>query len=116
MTRFVLLLAAGLVSAQAAGFQTPRYRLAPGTILWYTGETETKDSRGTTYSDRLYEDPSMLVTFVGLHDRKLDAGVVSQVLDVGRRSRCGQDLEVYARLGRDEFGKVLADLEVGALV
>ena len=55
MTRYVLLLAAGLASAQAVGFQVPRYRLMPGTKIWCTGVTETKDSRGTTHSTRLRE-------------------------------------------------------------
>jgi thiol-disulfide isomerase/thioredoxin len=55
MTRFMLLLVAGLVSAQAAGFQIPRYRLAPGTILWYTGESETKNPRGSSRNTRLRE-------------------------------------------------------------
>jgi thiol-disulfide isomerase/thioredoxin len=55
MTRFLLLLAAGLTSAQAVGFQVPRYRLAPGTKIWCTGISDTKDSRGTSHGTRLRE-------------------------------------------------------------
>ena len=55
MRSFLLLLAAGLVSVQAAGFQVPRYMLSPGTKLWYTGESETKDPRGASHSSRLRE-------------------------------------------------------------
>ena len=55
MTRFLLLLAAGLASAHAIGFQVPRYRLMPGTKIWCTGISDTKDSRGTSQSTRLRE-------------------------------------------------------------
>ena len=55
MIRFLLLLAAGLASVPAAGFQAPRYRLTPGTKLWYTGESDTQNARGVTHSSRLRE-------------------------------------------------------------
>jgi len=55
ITRFLLLLATGLASVQGAGFQVPRYRMTPGTKLWYSGETETTDPRGVSHSSRLRE-------------------------------------------------------------
>jgi len=55
MTRFLMLLAAGLAAAQAVGFQAPRYRLTPGTKIWCTGISDTKDSRGESHSTRLRE-------------------------------------------------------------
>lgn len=55
MTRLLLLLAAGLASVQAAGFQAPRYGLKPGTILWYSAETETKNAGGVSHANQLRE-------------------------------------------------------------
>jgi thiol-disulfide isomerase/thioredoxin len=55
MIRFLILLAAGLASAQTAGFQVPRYRLTPGTKIWCTGVSDSKDPRGESHSTRLRE-------------------------------------------------------------
>lgn len=55
MIRLLLLVAAGLVPVQAAGFQVPRYRLTPGAKLWYAGESEAKSARGVSHSSRLRE-------------------------------------------------------------
>jgi thiol-disulfide isomerase/thioredoxin len=55
MIRFLMLLAAGIASAETVGFQVPRYRLTPGTKIWCTGLSDARDSRGTSHGTRLRE-------------------------------------------------------------
>jgi thiol-disulfide isomerase/thioredoxin len=108
MTRFLLLLTAGLASVQAAGFHAPRYRLTPGTKVWYTGESETKNPRGVSRTTRLRE-----------HWVLSDSGGVSRVLlrvvDRGYKTdTAGKRTEVPATTGWGLFemtpdGKLLRD-------
>ncbi len=108
MTRFLLILTTGLASVQAAGFQIPRYRLTPGTKLWYTDEIETKDPRGVSHSSRLRE-----------HWVLSDSGgmfkVLLRVVDGGNETdTAGKRTEVPVATGWELFemttdGKLLRD-------
>ena len=108
ITRFLLLLATGLASVQAAGFQVPRYRLTPGTKLWYTGESDTKNARSVSHSSRLRE-----------HWVLSDSGgmfrVLLRVVDQGYKAdTAGKRTEVPEETGWELFemtpdGKLLRD-------
>ncbi len=108
MTRFLLILTAGLASVQAAGFQAPRYRLIPGTKLWYNGEFDTKNARGASHSSRLHE-----------HWVLSDSGgvfkVLLRVVDQGYRTdTAGKRNDVRPTTGWELFemtpdGKLLRD-------
>jgi len=108
MIRFLLLLAAGLTSVQAAGLQVPRYGLKPGMVLWYSGLSDTKDPHGTSHSARLRE-----------HWMLSDSGgtfrVLMRVVDNSYRTdTAGKRIDQPAQSGWELFemtpdGKLLRD-------